>query len=1628
MVNRDVLIGIQKKLINTFRDKAFLERILLKEEDLLPFIESTAFIVELSILYEKEKRTCQDILNLCKLVFIKVFENEPKQGWLNCAYQYTLKKSFPHLNITTEKQYEAPVIVFLQFLKTFLEADRTSQKEDPEKSFLILDLLSKEEIKKLYNPMEYRSFLKAFNNLYICEMMRLHQEITNHNIFDHICAVHFVAVNIGRQLNKAGIPVDLGRVSGAAAGHDIGKFACTGEEIKRIPYLHYYYTDLWFKNNNIPHIGHVAINHSTWDLELENLPLESLILIYADFRAKNEHSKGQKNMKIYSLAQAFDIILEKLDDVNEAKANRYKKVYNKLYDFESYLKYLGINVDMLSEEKLTPSYKNCTLMNGKEIVENLKYKAIEHNIYLMFKLRSETALTSMIEVAKSRNSSNILRSNLNILSEYSTYFTQKQKLITLNYLFDLLVHHEEDIRKKASELIGIIIGIFDEEYRKEVPENSSLEVPVVTSLQLFEKYIEAMVHPDHKIMDTHKERLGYGLRTYIESFFKKCKKSLIPDYRNIMVQYLINTPKEDPDTQINLLQAVKFIPWEGSNLRTVNILADILLDALKNENSDIRLISMDRINLLLDIFPYSSFKAKITEALNTFYRSSPNLTEKYIRCRILRKLDLCEKEEDWFQECFINRNERLSDIYLRNLKSGTSWISKKYHIELMLDHSNYASQSDALYTAMHFCNLIKVSSKENVRINAGKALLKIIEHLSLEQRNDISVELLRALEIESFEHGAYIPEYLGQVFLYLGPGELDEQITELYTKMKRMSNQTVFLVLHTIEIAIEHYFGYQKKTDEPDENFLFRLERMLGILLIGCSNYDDEIKQEAFTVIGNIFASDKLSLEEKQTIFNIIAKKTLVLLTEKEVNEFLFINNAASLNHIYRFVSDYSHKYGNIYVSVPEKIAFFPGTFDPFSLSHKKIAVEIRNLGYEVYLAVDEFSWSKSTQPHLKRQKVISMSIADERNIFLFPEEIPVNIANPSDMKKLKSTFDYKEVYVAVGNDVVVNASAYKKKPCEDSIHHFPHIIFKREYGEHEKYNQSEYRKALQQLTGDIIELQLGKQFDMIRSSLIRQCIDENRDISNLIDPLSQQYIYEYGLYLKEPQYKILVENHSISLKHFKKANKQLIESLTDKLFFGNKNQQHTINQLIKSKNAELIVLYDTSYGLNISGCAIFHRVNSSTLYSEFKNNYVSEHIRHHSIGRMIVIDGIFTHNDAPDNSEQMILSETLSYCLSEDYTYAIFKPAFVTENLNKVCSVFKLQGFEEILQDASIPVLDVDMSKPCILNLDLLTFIKEPFRSNEKIIHAVKKSRAKLQKALADLFPGNLVISFEREALYQTLIEKVCSTNNVPMKSVSPQHLGPYMCVPFGQILKGHMVPNTVTKSLHTEKIYNSKVSDFYIGPYPQYLNLETQIKTIHSFNRPVILLDDILNKGYRIKALNPLLKQENIEVKKIIVGILSSRGKELMDIQGREIDSAYYIPNLKNWFTEATMYPFIGGDSVSRGSAPVKYLIPSINLIFPYASPSFIRGASLESLFRLSQVCIENTMNIFKVLEKEYQFTQEKSLTLGHLGEVIVFPRYPDKGDGILYDYNQKASSYLADDLEHLFRLQPLSSNLLK
>lgn len=135
-----------------------------------------------------------------------------------------------------------------------------------------LDLLPKEATDGCVTAREYDRLRKFWNDHYIYEFMRISREITPFNTVGHIGGVHYVALFIGKQLVETDIPVDLALVSSAAACHDLGKFGCSPKEEKRIPYLHYYYTNELLIREKMPMTAHIASNHSTWDLELENLP------------------------------------------------------------------------------------------------------------------------------------------------------------------------------------------------------------------------------------------------------------------------------------------------------------------------------------------------------------------------------------------------------------------------------------------------------------------------------------------------------------------------------------------------------------------------------------------------------------------------------------------------------------------------------------------------------------------------------------------------------------------------------------------------------------------------------------------------------------------------------------------------------------------------------------------------------------------------------------------------------------------------------------------------------------------------------------------------------------------------------------------------------------------------------------------------------------------------------------------------------------------------------------------------------------------------------------------------------------------------------------------------------------
>ena len=961
------------------------------------------------------------------------------------------------------------------------------------------------------------------------------------------------------------------------------------------------------------------------------------------------------------------------------------------------------------------------------------------------------------------------------------------------------------------------------------------------------------------------------------------------------------------------------------------------------------------------------------------------------------------------QRAVLDRQDAVSSVFLDNLKSATPWVLKAVGVEYLLDQVEQGDNANVLHIATHFSNLMKVSENIVVRRMAGASLLAIAPVLTPDRRNEVAVELSKVLETGQTEISQYIPAYLGQFALWLTPRELDEIVDQMQLLLSSANTVIVAAALATVGAMLEHYGVYAGRFREPQEVLKRRWQRLAGLLLKGLASYRQSVRQEALQILGErIFGSQVLSRADKAALFTLMAKKILFLLGEQPEQELSFFYTAAALSHIYRFIVSYQIECGAFSFRAPAGAAFFPGTFDPFSLSHKGIVQAIRNLGMEVYLAVDEFSWSKKTQPSLVRRQIVSMSVADEFDVYLFPHDIPVNLATPEDLDRLRQVFAGRELYLAVGSDVVANASSYRAVPSPGSVHSLNHIVFRRSSGA----EGQEIEADLSRISGRVIQLQLPTHLEDISSTRIRENIDLGRDISSLIDPVVQDFIYRNSLYLREPQYKQILRAGDLVFSHISQPNRLLWEEVTEALLQARAPAPQT------DPRDGVCLLRSGGPRSRLLGFLTLRTVNSGSLYEALEDPELADFVRRRTAGKIRLLTSLTVVPGAAGGHDvgQLLMTEALSRAISEDCGYAVWYGPASEDTLD----LLERQGFVRAELPSRQPLLLVDMRSPSVLLQNIPTTLKEPFSSDPAVLKAVKAAHRNMQRALTGLYPGSLILSLNAEVIYHRLVRKIADLNGVRAEPTVPRVLGPKMCVPFGKILRGNAIPNTVTKTIHTDKVFAQDLRSFTIESFPGYAPLESQIRTIHSFRRPVILVDDLLHSGTRINALDPLFRQEGVVIDQVLVGLLSGRGRDLIAAKGLSVDSVYFIPNMESWFVESTMYPFIGGDTVGHDEPSVPGLTPAVNLILPYAFPRFYKNCDREAVFRFSCTCLENARDILLALESTFRERYARNLTLSRLSEAVILPLSPDKGSCMHYDPSLPASVFLQNDLKMLLRMR--------
>ena len=574
-------------------------------------------------------------------------------------------------------------------------------------------------------------------------------------------------------------------------------------------------------------------------------------------------------------------------------------------------------------------------------------------------------------------------------------------------------------------------------------------------------------------------------------------------------------------------------------------------------------------------------------------------------------------------------------------------------------------------------------------------------------------------------------------------------------------------------------------------------DHILGLILTGIAHYDETIHQTALAVLcRDIFGRDQLSLARKHDIFVRLHKKLLTLLSEPRTGQLTFFNCAAMLNHLYRYTVRQELLEGPFRFPPEKPAAFFPGTFDPFSVGHKQIVQEIRARGFEVYLAVDEFSWSKKTLPKLLRRRIVSISTADQWDTYLFPDEIPVNIAMPEDLARLRQLLPGRDVYLVAGSDVIANASAYKRTEPGTAAD-YDHIIFCRD--------GSADRAALTcNHSGKAPASVACRRF--MRQSAPRASAPRLTRI--LISPcLSRRSCRRISMNA--------ACTSALQSRRMCCGAKRSISKMSHRT-------KHTLPQAVrdcmrgkKAPRAALLLARPA----RLLGWAAGHTILLDDLYDVLGSLEACSYVRQHASGQILFVDAAQAEEE---DALRMLLNELLARSLEQGHTYALCRCSEDADGAAERPAPARLHAGGRAASIMSICATpSCSCRTPCSAS-SRRTATRPP------CARPFCRPGPACAWRSAPCFPGKLLLCFDTELLNQAIAQRIERMNGVQDVPEGVRQLGPYMCVPYGKIFADAIVPNTVTKTLHVEKCYAPDVRSFTIEEYPDYSPLPGQVRTL--------------------------------------------------------------------------------------------------------------------------------------------------------------------------------------------------------
>src|SRR5690606_35394866 len=156
-----------------------------------------------------------------------------------------------------------------------------------------------------------------------------------------------------------------------------------------------------------------------------------------------------------------------------------------------------------------------------------------------------------------------------------------------------------------------------------------------------------------------------------------------------------------------------YIPVESLDEERLQTLFMYTIKQLDSDNIEVRLATLDGISQMLVKTQHIYFIASIRNWLIAHLEKSEIPAENYLKYIIGKKINI---SPNYLEILNANYEEgETSEIFLENLKTATEWVKKKINIDTLYDQVVQNPSSKGLHTAMHLCNLLKVSAVERVR-------------------------------------------------------------------------------------------------------------------------------------------------------------------------------------------------------------------------------------------------------------------------------------------------------------------------------------------------------------------------------------------------------------------------------------------------------------------------------------------------------------------------------------------------------------------------------------------------------------------------------------------------------------------------------------------------------------------------------------------------------------------------------------------------------------------------------------------------------------------------------------------------------------------------------------------------